>query len=344
MASDQKIGIGIIGIGWVAGEHIKAWKNNQHCEIVALSSHSRENAVAAQQQFGLTGARIYPDWADLIRDERVGLVDVCSMNHLHVPQGVAAAEARKHVLIEKPAANDLAGLRRLEKAIDRAGVKSLVGFELHWSPYFESVHTMIDNGFFGPLYYAECDYFSGNWEKWYPGYPWVKTKEKGGSALPAAGCHAVDAIRQFVASDATEVFAYAGNFTGTMEWEPTILTAIRFANGTIGKVGCVLEGNLKYQFNLRLHGPKGTLVNDRFLTNYLPGQTGWAEFPTILPDTPDVTHHPFQGELDHLIDCMRENRTPIVDIKGAVKAHAIAFAAEQSSREGRPVKLPLPPG
>ena len=45
---------------------------------------------------------------------------------------------------------------------------------------------MIDAGFFGDLYYAECDYFSGNWEKWYPGYDWVKTREKGGSALPPA--------------------------------------------------------------------------------------------------------------------------------------------------------------
>lgn len=342
MAADNKIGIGIIGIGWVAQEHIKAWNNNPHCGVIALSSHSRENAEHAKDLHGLTDARIFTDWEDLISDERVGLVDICSMNHLHVPQGVAAAEARKHVLVEKPAANDLEGLRRLEHAIDRAGVKSLVGFELHWSPFFESIHRMIDNDFFGRIYYAECDYFSGNWEKWYVGYHWVRTKEQGGSAFTAAGCHAVDAIRQFVRSEASEVFAYSGNFTKAMEWDPTITTLIRFQNGTIGKVGCVLEGNVKYQFNVRLHGPKGTLVNDRFLSHHLPGQTGWAQFPTILPDTPEVTHHPFQGEMDHFIDCIREDRTPLVDIKDAVKTHEIMFGAEISAREGRPVKLPLP--
>jgi predicted dehydrogenase len=342
MGEEKKIGVGIIGIGWVAHEHIKAWKNNPHCTVVALASHSRENAERARQQHGLDQAVIYTDWADLIRDARVDLVDICSMNHLHVPQGVAAAEAGKHVLIEKPAANTLEGLRQLEQAISRAGVKSLVGFELHWSPYFQSIHSMIDADFFGRIYYAECDYFSGNWEKWYVGYEWVKTKEKGGSALPAAGCHAVDAIRQFVRSEAAEVFAYAGNFTGVMEWDPTIITLIRFENGSIGKVGCVLEGNVKYQFNVRLHGAKGTLVNDRFLTSYLPGQTGWAQFPTILPDTPEVSHHPFQGELDHLIDCIREDRRPLVDITDAVKTHEIMFAAEISAREGRPVRLPLP--
>jgi len=339
---DRKLGIGIIGIGWVAHEHIKAWKDYPNAEVVALSSHSASNAETARTQHRLTGARIYADWADLIRDDRVDVVDVCSMNHLHVPQAVAAAEAGKHVLIEKPAANDLEGLRQVESAIDRAGVKSLVGFELHWSPYFVTVHKMIDNDFFGPLHYAECDYFSGNWEQWYPGYDWVKTKEQGGSALPAAGIHAVDAIRQFVRSEAVEVFAYAGNFTGVMEWDPTILTMVRFANGTIGKIGCVLEGNIKYQFNVRLHGSKGTLVNDRFLTNYLPGQTGWAQFPTILPDTPEVTHHPFPDEIKHFADCIRADLTPIVDIKDAVKTHEIVFGAELSAREGRPVKLPLP--
>ena len=55
-----------------------------------------------------------------------------------------------------------------------------------------------------------------------------------------------------------------------------------------------------------------------------------------------MAHHPFQGELDHLIDCIRANRVPIVDIKDAVKTHEIMFAAELSAHEGRPVKLPLP--
>ncbi len=345
MTNDQArtLGVGIIGIGWVAGEHIKAYVQNRHCRVVALASHQRVNAERARDTHGLSDARIYTDYQELLKDDRVDVVSVCSMNHEHVEQGVAAAEAGKHVLIEKPVALDLQGLRRVERAIEKAGVKSQGGFELHWSPYFQSVHQMIDAGFFGDIYYAECDYFSGNWEKWYPGYPWVKTKEKGGSALPAAGCHAVDAIRQFVRAEATEVFAYAGNFTDVMEWDPTILTLIRFANGAIGKVGCVLEGNVKYTFNVRLHGAKGTLINDRFRTTYLdPGLEGWAQFPTILPDTPEVTHHPFPGEIDDLVDAILNDRQPRLMIAEDAKTYEIVFAAEQSAREGRPIKLPLP--
>jgi len=340
--AERTLGVGIVGIGWVAGEHIKAYQNNPHCRVVALCSHSRENAEAARQRYNLTEARVYTSYEEMLRDERVNVVSICSMNHLHVPQGIAAAEAGKHVLIEKPAANDLEGLRRLERAITKAGVKSLVGFELHWSPFFQTIHKLIDADAFGKIYYGECDYFSGNWEKWYVGYHWVRTKEKGGSALPAAGCHAVDALRQFMREEAVEVEAYSGNFTKVMEWDATIITLVRFASGAIGKIGCVLEGNTPYTFNVRLHGPKGTLVNNRFYSHLLPGQTGWAEFPTILPDTPQVTHHPFQPEIDHFIDCILNDTTPLVSIKDAVKTHEIMFAAEMSATERRPVSLPLP--
>lgn len=339
---EGRLGVGIVGIGWVAHEHIRAWNANPQSHVVALASHSEGNAAAAARRHELSDATIYTDWNDLVHDPAVDVVDICSMNHLHVPQALSAAEAGKHLLIEKPASHSLDDLRRLQRAIREARVKSLVGFELHWSPYFKNVRSMIDNDFLGPVFYAECDYFSGNWESWYAGFDWVRTREKGGSALPAAGVHAVDAIRQFVASDAVEVFAYSGNFTGTMEWDASIVALIKFRSGAIGKVGCVLEGNMKYQFNVRLHGPRGAVVNDRFLTRLLPGQTDWAQCPTVLPDTPEVSHHPFQEEIDHLVDCIRDDTTPLVDIEDAARTHEIVLAAEQSAAEGRPVSLPLP--
>jgi predicted dehydrogenase len=339
----HKLGVGIVGIGWVAHEHIRAYVQNPHCQVVALASHDRQNGEAARERHGLSDARVYTDYHDLLQDDRVEVVSICSTNERHAEQGIAAAQAGTHVLVEKPIALNLEDLRRLEQAVVAAGVKSQGGFELHWSPYFQSIHNMIDHDFFGPLYYGECDYFSGNWEQWYPGYGWVKTRERGGSALPAAGVHAVDALRQFMRSEASEVFAYAGNYTRVMDWDATILTIVHFENGAVGKVGCTLEGNVKYTFNVRLHGPKGTLVNDRFRTTFLePGLEGWAHLPTILPDTPEVTHHPFPGEIDDLIDAIRHDRPARLDIREDLKTYEIAFAAEQSAREGKPVQLPLP--
>lgn len=339
--TEQRIGVGIVGIGWVAHPHIDAYLKNGHCDVVALCSRSEENARAAMAQHGLEDCRVYTDYEQMLRQENLDLVDICSFNARHAREGIAAAQAGKHVLIEKPVAMTLDELRALDQAITKAGVKSLAGFVLHWSPYFDIVKSMIKNGFFGKLFYGETGYISGRWPKWYPGYYWVKTKEEGGNALLVAACHALDALRQFMPSEVDEVMCYGGNFTGQMDYNATMLTMLHFADGTVGKVAGIVEGNMPYSFTVRLHGTTGTLVQNRFYSELIEGQTGWAEIPTIMPDTAEVTHHPFQGEIDHLVDCIMHDKTPMPDIKDAIKTHEIIFAAEQSLVERKPIKVPL---
>jgi predicted dehydrogenase len=157
-----------------------------------------------------------------------------------------------------------------------------------------------------------------------------------------AGAHAVDALRQFMPAEVDEVMCYAGSFTGQMDYDATQALMLRFKDGTIGKITSMVEGNMPYSFNVRLHGTKGTLVQNRFYSHIIEGQTDWAEVPTIMPDTAEVTHHPFQGEIDHFATCILHDKTPLPDIKDAVKTHEIIFAAEQSALDGKPVKLPLP--
>ena len=337
----RTLGIGIVGLGWVAEQHLSAWRANPHCRVVALCSRDRAKAEAWLARHGLA-ATAYDDYEAMLRDPRVDVVSICTINDQHGAQAIAAAQAGKHVLIEKPAAMDLAELRQVTRAIDAAGVKSQVSFELHWSPFFQLLRGLLGAGALGGVFYGEFDYFSGNWPTWYVGWDWVKTKRSGGSAFLAAGCHAVDAMRQFMPGEAQEVTAFAGNFTGSFDYEATICALVRFSGGAIAKVASVIEGNTPYAFNVRLHGPRGTIVQNRVISELFQGQTGWAEFPTILPDTPQVAHHPFQGEMDDLVDAILQDRPALVDIHDAVKTHELIFAAEQSAAEGgRPVRLPL---
>jgi predicted dehydrogenase len=339
--AEKRIGVGVVGIGWVSHPHIDAWLGTGQCDVVALCSHSEENARAAAAQHGLKDCRIYTDYEQMLRQDNLDLVDICSLNASHAEQGIAAAQAGKHVLVEKPVAMTLDELRRLERAITQAGVKSLAGFVLHWSPYFEIVKTMIQHDFFGKLYFGQTGYISGRWPIWYKGYYWARTRKEGGNSLLVAGCHAVDALRQFMTSDVDEVMCYAGNFTGQMDYDATMAVMLRFADGTIGQVLSMVEGDMPYSFTVRLHGTKGTLVQNRFYSQITEGQTDWAEIPTIMPDTPEVTHHPFAGEMKHFVDCILHEKTPMPDIKDAVKTHEIIFAAEQSAQEGKPIKLPF---
>jgi predicted dehydrogenase len=71
------------------------------------------------------------------------------------------------------------------------------------------------------------------------------------------------------------------------------------------------------------------------------GQRGWATIPTILPDSGDVSHHPFKDQANHFVDCILNGRESLCNLEDAALTHEICFASEISAREGRPVTLPL---
>ena len=117
---------------------------------------------------------------------------------------------------------------------------------------------------------------------------------------------------------------------------------IKFASGKIGKVAASIECRMPYIFNINLMGEGGAIVNNKLYSlKLLPGQTDFATIPTILPDSGDVTHHPFDAEIGHFVTCILNGEESHANLEDTVKTHEICFAADLSAREGRPVKLPL---
>ena len=340
---NTKMGAAILGTGDVSGEHIKAYQQNPWTEVRAIVSRDRARAEAKAAEYGLANCRPYTSLEEMLRDDRIHMVSICTPHHLHVEQGVACAEAGRHVLMEKPIAIDLPGLRKLEAAVCKAGVRSVVSFVLRWNPLYETIKAILADGTIGEPFYAEVDYFHGL-GRWYGGFEWISRKATGGSALLAGGCHAVDGLRWFMGQDAVEVTGMMNTSRGNRlgyEYEPNSVTLVRFADGKMGKVGTSFEAVMPYAFNILIMGDQGTVRNNQLFTSRWPGQKGWAEIPTILPDSGAVTHHPFLAEIDHFVACIREGRESHCNIADAVKTHEICLASEISAREGHPVKLPL---
>ncbi|RKY01037.1 gfo/Idh/MocA family oxidoreductase [Candidatus Poribacteria bacterium] len=339
---DGKLGIGIFGAGWVAGEHAKAYMNNPHCEIVAIGSRTEEGARAFAERLGIQNVRFYTDFQKFLDDPELDALSICTPPHLHAQETIEAAQAGKHILIEKPVALNLEDLRRMDNAVKEAGVKTVVSFVLRWNPLFQSIKALLEQGAIGKVFYAEVDYWHGI-GPWYKQYKWNIKKEIGGSSLLSAGCHAVDAMRFFLGKEVAEVFAYSTKIWQDYEYDPTIAGVLRFTDGTIGKISSCLECTTPYQFNIDLLGEYGTIRNNKIYSKKLfPGQTDYAIIPTVLPDSGEVSHHPFQGEIDHFIDCILNDVESHVNLADAVKTHEIIFAMDLSAEEGRPVKLPLP--
>jgi len=93
-------------------------------------------------------------------------------------------------------------------------------------------------------------------------------------------------------------------------------------------------------FPLRIYGDRGTIVGNRL---YAPrdGQGEWGEIPGIPPDSSDVSHHPFQAEIDHFVQCVDDDLESHCNLDDAIKTHDLVFAAQQCYAHARPVRLPV---
>ena len=109
----------------------------------------------------------------------------------------------------------------------------------------------------------------------------------------------------------------------------------------MGKVSANFECIQPYAFPIEIFGNKGSVKNNRIWSHKYPEQKEWKVIDAICPDSSDVTHHPFQGEIDHFIECIENDVESHCNLDDAIKTHEVVFAAQECYRTGQPVKLPL---
>jgi predicted dehydrogenase len=333
----DKLGVGIIGCGAVAEEYVKAFQRDERSEVRALVSRNRANAQRYRDQYNLRCA-IETDADPMLAMEDIDIVVVCTPHDMHTRYVVAAAEAGKHVIIEKPVALTIEDMQEQLHAVRTNGVKTLVSFVLHWNPLLMTIDRLIDEGAFGNIFMVEVDYMHRIWMT--PQQKWLGSREHSGTAILTGGCHAVDALRWFARSEAEEVCAYQVKTENPIEYPGTISVNVKFRDGKIGRTVTTFDARMPYRFNIGVYGTEGSLRNDElFAPKLFPGQNNFTKIPCILPDSADVAHHPFTGEASHFLDCIIGDKRPFPDLEDAAKTHALCFAADRSAESGRPVEI-----
>jgi len=335
------IKVGIVGLGWAASGHIPAFNANPNCEIAAVcSSKSQE---AANEMVGGEVA-VYDTLEAFLEHPDLDVVDICTPHPMHAEGAIKAAEAGKDLMIEKPLAIDYDSLLAMREAIQKAGVKSTVYFEMRFIPHFDLISSILGQGLLGDLHHLEVDYYHGI-GPWYGQYGWNIKKDMGGSALITAGCHSLDLLIEFADREVDEVFAYSTKstkeFAQAYEYDTTSVAIIRFADGTVGKCTSCIDCRQPYVFNVHLIGSEGTLWNDRLWSTKLEGLTKdeWVHTPTAQAESGDVMAHPYPPQVDDFMECILEDRDSRINFEEAFITHRVMFAIEKSLEEGRPVKL-----
>jgi predicted dehydrogenase len=362
----KKLGVLVHGAGWVSTQHIAAFQHNPHTHVLAVCSRTLDGARKRIAEAGLKDVAVYDNLDKALAHPGVDIVSVCTPQHLHCENTLAAARAGKHMVIEKPVAISVEQLRQMRDAVRKAGVRTVVSFVLRWNPLFQTLKRMLADDAFGRPYYVEADYISHN-GSWWGGWKDAHTVKQGVSALLVGGCHAVDAMRwfatagEFEAATPVEVFAMRGGWrkgskrdynplTNTwhdeslpMEYDGLEVALVKFSNGALGKVSVNADCIMPYRFPFRIFGSKGSVFDNQIWSHKFPGQKDWVELPSILPDSSDVRHHPFQAEMDHFVECIQAGRESHCNLEDVVKTHEVVFAALRSYETGKPVRLPLTP-
>ncbi|MET9023269.1 Gfo/Idh/MocA family oxidoreductase [Actinopolymorpha sp. NPDC004070] len=183
----QKVRIGVVGVGSIAALHLKAYQNNPRAELVAVADINAERANSVAKQWG--AARAYSDAAELFADPDVDAVSICTWNNTHAELAIAAVQAGKHVLVEKPMCRTYAEAQQLEDVVNAHDRVVQVGFVRRHSANCRVLKSFIDAGDLGDIYYAKasCIRRMGN-----PGGWFANKSISGGGPLIDIGVHVID--------------------------------------------------------------------------------------------------------------------------------------------------------
>ncbi|MCX6919763.1 MAG: Gfo/Idh/MocA family oxidoreductase [Verrucomicrobia bacterium] len=342
--STKKYNVGIIGYGWAATAHIDAINASKQAQVTAVySSRPLDSATLSAKHGGKIKA--YTTVEALLADPDIHVVDITSYPSQHCAQAVAAAKAKKHIILEKPMANSLTEVRQIVEAAAQNGVKGCVCFECRFSNQMTATKALLDQGLVGELHYAEVDYYHGI-GPWYGQYRWNIGKKDGGSALLTAGCHALDALLMCIPSEVESVTSLSSksksaDFT-PYEYDTTAVTIIKFKNGAVGKCAAVVDCHQPYYFRTHLIGSHGSVLDDKFHSTKLQtNKAHWSKLSLKMLDSGDVSDHPYQEQFQAFFDALDKGQDmPLTSLRESLRTFEVIFAADQSAANGgQPVKL-----
>src|SRR6266550_8881525 len=229
----KKLGWGPIGCGDIAQKRIgRAIRDSTSSELIAVNRSQSELAAAFAKQFG--ARRWYLDWKKLLRDEEIDAVYIATPVHLHAEHAIAAAEAGKHVLCEKPMAMNVRECDQMIDACQSHNVKLGVAYYRHFYPVVDRIKAIIKQGEIGTPVLAQINAF----EQFNPAADdpraWLLRKDiAGGGPMFDFGCHRIEVLANIFGPIA-EVKAITANVIFDREVEDTASALFRFERGACG--------------------------------------------------------------------------------------------------------------
>lgn len=213
--TSKKVKIGIIGCGWIAGAHIIEYLKMTDVEVVALADLIPGKAEAFAKKHGVEGARFYASGHDMLENEQLDGVSICTYNTQHAPCAIDALEHGVNVMLEKPFTVTLDEAIAVMQAEKKSGKILTIGFQPRMSANIQMIKKIIDSGELGKVYYMQA---GGGRRRGIPtpyGTSFIEKETGGIGAMGDIGCYSLDMLLNAVGyPKPLTVSGYAANFFG----------------------------------------------------------------------------------------------------------------------------------
>jgi predicted dehydrogenase len=362
------IGIGMVGHAFMGSVHSHAWRSVHRFfdpplvpRLAVLAGRDGTRAKAAAERFGW--ADVETDWRMLIARDDVDLVDICTPGDTHAEIAIAALEAGKHVLCEKPLANSVAEAEAMAEAARKArerGVRAMVAFNYRRVPALAHARNLVESGALGEIRHVRSVYLQDWLSDPQAPMSWRLRRESAGSgALGDLGAHIVDAA-QFVTGEViTGVSALTNTFvkerpsenggTDEVTVDDTALFLARLSSGAVASFEATRFAlGRKNAMRLEVNGSKASLAFDFESMNELQWYEGTgteAGFRRILVTEPEHPYvgvwwppghllgyeHTFTHEVADLLDAIGSGTDPEPGFDAGLRVQRVLGAVEESA-------------
>ena len=347
--------VGVIGVGSISELHIKPYLENDQAELVALCDLNEERLAEKGELYGVNS--LYTDYQELLKNEEIDAVSICTWNNSHAEIAVAALEAGKHVLVEKPLSMTVEEALQVEAAVEKTGNILQVGFVRRHSTNAKLLKAFIENDELGEIYYAKTSWLRrlGN-----PGGWFSDRSKSGGGPLIDLGVHMIDICWYLMGkprpvSVSGNTYNRLGNrshienlsFYKAADYDPTLNNVedltnalIRFENGASILVDVSFTIQAKQdELYVKLFGEKGGAEFEPELALVT------EKHNTILNVTPQVDNlgfdfnKAFQNEINHFVSCCLNGTENIAPVSDGVQVMKMLNAIYESAKTGKEVYL-----
>jgi UDP-N-acetyl-2-amino-2-deoxyglucuronate dehydrogenase len=344
VSAEKKFRIALLGCGRISKNHFEAIDQIDGLELVAVCDSDAERAAQAGTQWGV---QHYTSYEKMLKDSKADIITIATPSGLHAEQGIEAASAGKHVVMEKPMAISLTGADSLVHACDKAGVQLFVVKQNRLNPPVQLLKNAVDRNRFGRIYMASCTVHWARPQEYYDQAPWRGTWEFDGGAFMNQASHYVDLI-QWLMGPVESVMAKTATLARRIETEDSGIAILKFRSGALGSIEVTM---LAYPRNLEgsitILGEKGsakiggTAVNKIELwqfAEYDDDDKKVAEADTSPPNVYGLGH---QGYYRNVLAVLRGEAKPDTDGRAGRKSLELILGIYESAKTGREVPLPL---